>query len=56
MHSYDVVFRHALVLDDSGERLALGSTTGGLWVSEDQGDTWAEVIHTLPPVYAVRFA
>ncbi len=38
-HAYDVVYRHALALDEPGERLAFGSTTGGLWVSEDQGDT-----------------
>ena len=55
-HAYDVVYRHALALDETGERLAFGSTTGGLWVSEDQGDSWAYVTHTLPPVYAVRFA
>ena len=55
-HAYDVVYRHALALDQSGERLALGSTTGGLWVSENQGDSWACVSHTLPPVYAVTFA
>ena len=55
-HAYDVVYRHALAIDDAGERLAFGSTTGGLWVSEDQGDSWACITHTLPPVYAVRFA
>jgi hypothetical protein len=55
-HAYDIVYRHALALDGSGERLAFGSTTGGLWVSEDQGDSWACVSHTLPPIYAVRFA
>ena len=55
-HAYDVVYRHSLALDRSGDRLAFGSTTGGLWVSEDQGDSWACVTHTLPPVYAVRFA
>ncbi len=55
-HAYDVVFRHALALDASGNRLAFGSTTGGLWVSEDQGDSWREITHTLPPIYAVRFA
>ena len=38
-----------------GDRLAFGSTTGGLWVSEDQGDDWACVTHTLPPIYCVRF-
>lgn len=55
-HAYDVVYRHALTIDASGDRLAFGSTTGGLWVSENQGDAWACVSHTLPPVYAVRFA
>ncbi len=55
-HAYDVVYRHALAIDDAGEWLAFGSTTGGLWVSENQGDDWACVSHTLPPVYAVRFA
>ncbi len=55
VHAYDVVYRHALALDATGERLAMGSTTGGLWVSENQGDSWSLVTHTLPPVYAVRF-
>ena len=55
VHAYDVVYRHGLALDDSGNRLAFGSTTGGLWVSEDQGDSWQCVSNTLPPVYAVRF-
>ena len=55
-HAYDVVYRHALALDQAGDRLAFGSTTGGLWVSEDQGEDWTCVTHTLPPVYAVAFA
>ncbi len=54
-HAYDVVYRHALDIDDSGDRLAFGSTTGGLWLTEDQGDHWREISHTLPPVHAVRF-
>jgi hypothetical protein len=54
-HAYDIVYRHALALDATGERLAFGSTTGGLWVSEDQGDHWSNVSFTLPPIYAVRF-
>lgn len=54
-HAYDVVYRHALAIDDSGERLAFGSTTGGLWVSENAGDSWSMVSHTLPPIYAVQF-
>jgi 5-formyltetrahydrofolate cyclo-ligase len=55
-HAYDVVFRHALALDKTGKRLAFGSTTGNLWVSEDQGDSWKTVSTSLPPVHAVRFA
>ncbi|MGI8842156.1 MAG: hypothetical protein ACR2HZ_00535 [Gemmatimonadaceae bacterium] len=34
---------------------AFGSTTGSLWVSENQGDSWQTVSEHLPPVYAVRF-
>ncbi len=55
-HAYDLVYRHALAIDESGDRLAFGSTTGGLWVSEDQGESWISVTHTLPPIYAVNFA
>jgi photosystem II stability/assembly factor-like uncharacterized protein len=55
-HAYDIVFRHALDVDESGDRLAFGSTTGSLWVTEDGGDRWSCVAQHLPPVYAVRFA
>ncbi|MFL5259647.1 MAG: WD40/YVTN/BNR-like repeat-containing protein [Hyphomicrobiales bacterium] len=55
-HAYDLIYRHALAIDETGDRLAFGSTTGGLWISENQGDQWACVSHTLPPVHAVRFA
>jgi hypothetical protein len=55
-HAYDLVFRHAMDIDASGNRLAFGSTTGAVWLSEDQGDSWHEVSSHLPPIYAVRFA
>ncbi len=55
-HAYDLVFRHALDIDETGNKLAFGSTTGSLWVSEDQGDSWQTVSSNLPPVYCVRFA
>ena len=54
-HAYDLVFRHALDVDESGERLVFGSTTGSVWVSEDGGDAWQSVAGHLPPVYAVCF-
>ncbi|MEW8638258.1 MAG: hypothetical protein AB2544_09605 [Candidatus Thiodiazotropha endolucinida] len=54
-HAYDLVYRHALAVDEQGERLAFGSTTGSLWVSEDQGDAWQAVSHHLPPVLCVQF-
>jgi len=55
-HAYDLVYRHALAIDNSGDRLAFATTTGGLYVTEDQGFHWLEVSHTLPPAHAVRFA
>jgi hypothetical protein len=54
-HAYDLVYRHGLAVDASGNCLALGSTTGGLWISENQGDAWKCLSTQLPPVYAVRF-
>jgi hypothetical protein len=55
-HAYDLVYRHCLDVDATGNRLAFGSTTGGLWLSEDQGDTWRCVSTQLPPIHCVRFA
>ena len=55
-HAYDLTLRHALAIDGTGDRLAFGSTTGSLWVTEDGGDRWQTVSEHLPPVYAVRFA
>ena len=55
-HAYDLVWRHALDVDGSGERLAFGSTTGGLWISEDGGDSWSMPEARLPPIAVVRFA
>ncbi|MBU6507522.1 MAG: glycoside hydrolase [Alphaproteobacteria bacterium] len=55
-HAYDLVLRHALAIDDSGDRLAFGSTSGGLWISDNGGDSWAMADARLPPVNAVRFA
>ena len=54
-HAYDLVYRHALDVDDEGRTLIFGSTTGSLWVSEDSGDSWQALSAHLPPVYAVTF-
>jgi hypothetical protein len=54
-HAYDVVYRHGMAIDDTGDRLALGSTTGSLWLSEDQGDSFRTLATQLPPIYSVRF-
>ncbi len=54
-NSWDLVYRHALDVDGSGERLAMGSTTGNLWVSEDGGEQWAQVSAHLPPIAQVAF-
>nr|WP_255321491.1 MULTISPECIES: exo-alpha-sialidase [Pseudomonas aeruginosa group] len=54
--AYDLVYRHGLDIDPSGERLAMGSTTGGLWLSENGGEGWQPLSANLPPIYCVRFA
>jgi len=55
-NAYDIIYRHGLDVDGSGDRLAMGSTTGGVWTSDDQGDSWTALAARLPPVYCVRFA
>ncbi len=55
-HAYDLVYRHALAIDETGERLAFGSTTGNLWVTEDGGDSFQQLATSLPPIYCVRFS
>lgn len=55
-HAYDITFRHTLAIDESGENLVFGTTTGSVFATKDQGDSWACVSNHLPPVYCVRFA
>lgn len=52
--AYHLIYRHALAVGEDGNTLAMGSTTGGLWVSEDAGSSWACVSRDLPPIAAVR--
>jgi hypothetical protein len=52
--AYDLVYRHGLDIDATGTQLAMGSTTGSLWVSDNAGEAWSLVNAHLPPVYAVR--
>jgi hypothetical protein len=54
--SWDLIYRHALDVDGSGERLAMGSTTGNLWLSETAGDRWSRLSAHLPPIAQVAFA
>lgn len=54
-HAYDLTYRHALDVDETGERLMFGSTTGSLWAGDNGGDSWQTISTQLPPVYCVRF-
>jgi hypothetical protein len=55
-HAYDLVYRHGLDVDENGEQLLIGSTTGGLWLSTNGGDSWRCLAAHLPPIYCLRFA
>lgn len=54
-HCYELVYRHGLDVDASGQRLLMGTTTGSLWAGEAGGERWLEVSRGLPPIYALRF-
>ncbi len=53
--SWDLIYGHALDVDGSGERLAMGSTTGNFWISEDAGERWTHVSGHLPPIVQVAW-
>jgi photosystem II stability/assembly factor-like uncharacterized protein len=55
-NAYHLVYRHGLACAADGKTLAMGSTTGGLWISEDGGESWQCVSRDLPPIAVVRFA
>jgi hypothetical protein len=50
----DPVYRHGLDVDASGERLVFDSTTGGLRLSEGQGDPRQNLSAPLSPMHGVR--
>jgi hypothetical protein len=54
--AFDLVYRHGLDVDATGERLAMGSTTGGLWVGDKGGERWRLVSSHLPPIVQVAWA
>ena len=56
-HAYHLIYRHGLVASagDDRPRLAMGSTTGSLWTSEDEGERWTRVSADLPPIYALTW-
>ena len=53
--AYDLVYRHALDIDARGERLAMGSTTGALWLGQNGGETWSLLSAHFPPINQVAF-
>ena len=53
--SYDLIYRHCLDVASDGERLAIDSTTGNLWVSDDAGRRWSQIHGHLSPIAALAF-
>jgi len=54
--AYDLIYRHALAIDDAGQALAMGSTTGNLWLSDNRGADWRLLSAHLPPIACLAFA
>lgn len=49
---YDIVYRHGL--DKSDEHLVFGTTTGNLYTSDDEGESWNALSQDLAMIYAVK--
>ena len=50
---FDIVYRHALDLNQ--DTLVFGTTTGNLYISENEGDNWCLLNGNLPMVHSVEF-
>ena len=51
------VKRQAMTLDDSHPvGVYFGTTSGEVWASADEGDSWNQIASHLPEIYAVEFA
>ena len=55
-HAYDLVYRPGLDVTADGDTLAMGSTSGRVWIGEGGGERWRELPANLPPVYCVRWS
>jgi photosystem II stability/assembly factor-like uncharacterized protein len=55
-NAFDLVWRHGLAINRAATWMAMGSSTGSLWVSGDEGDHWTQVSAHLAPIHAVTFA
>jgi hypothetical protein len=53
--AYDLVYRHGLEVAADGSTLAMGSTTGHVWIGRDGGEQWQQLDAQLPPIAAVRW-
>ena len=54
-HAYDLVYRHGLDVDATGDRWRSAPPPAACGCREDQGDSWPTISTTLPPIYAVKF-
>jgi photosystem II stability/assembly factor-like uncharacterized protein len=54
-HAFHLIYRHGMALASDRRTLAIGSTTGGVWISENAGEAWKLLSNDLPPVAAVAW-
>ena len=52
-HCFDIVLRHAM--DVNGQEIAMGTSGGSLYISDNEGDIWASLNDHLPRIFSVRF-
>lgn len=50
---FDIIYRHCLVANE--QTVAFGTTCGNLFISEDEGASWACLNNYLPLIYSLQF-
>ncbi len=59
-NAFDLVYRHSLALTaidgNTLRMLAMGSTTGSLWLSVDSGEHWQTISNHFPPIASLQWS
>ena len=55
-HAWFTVLNKAMIAEDHFNSVGVyvGTTSGSIWHSDNEGNSWRQIINNLPKIYALR--